>query len=216
MESRTALLAGASGLVGGQVLTRLLADPRYDRVIVLTRRPLEPTRPELDVRVVDFTALTSADVPAVDDVYCTLGTTMKKAGSRQAFREVDHDMTVAVARLARQAGARRIALCSAIGAAPTARQFYLRVKGATEHDVISLGYDSTQIFRPSLLLGARAESRPAERLGIKLAPVVAPLLTGRLRRYRPVTAERLAAAMIRSLAAPAPGTTVHTFDDFLP
>lgn len=214
MESRTALLAGASGLVGGQVLTRLLADPLYSRVIVLARRPLEPERPKLDVHVVDFTTLTPSDVPAVDDVYCTLGTTMKKAGSRQAFRQVDHDAVVTVAHLARQAGARRIALCSAMGASRTARQFYLRVKGETEHDVISLGYDSTQIFRPSLLLGVRTESRPAERLGIKLAPAVTPLLIGRLRQYRPVTAERLAAAMIRSLATPAPGTTVHTFDDF--
>ncbi|WFB06416.1 NAD(P)H-binding protein [Streptomyces sp. LX-29] len=215
MNARTALLAGATGLVGGQVLSRLLADPLYERVTVLSRRPLEVSHAKLDVRIVDFAALAEDDVPAVEDVYITLGTTMKAAGSRQAFRAVDHHHVVTVARLARLAGARRIALCSAIGASPTARAFYLRVKGEAERDVVGLEYASTHIFRPSLLLGARAESRPAERLGVVLAPVFAPLLAGPLRPYRPVRVERLAAAMTRTLATAGPGTRVHTYGDFV-
>ncbi|MFI5617783.1 NAD(P)H-binding protein [Streptomyces sp. NPDC051567] len=212
MTTRTALLAGATGLVGTHLLTRLLADPRYTRVTVLARRSPALTHDKLDVRLVDFSALDQESLPGTDDVYCTLGTTIKNAGSREAFRTVDQHYTVAVARRARQAGASRIALCSSIGAGPDARQFYLRVKGDTEREVTALGYPSTQIFRPSLLLGNRAEHRPGERAMTALAPLLIPVLAGPLRPYRPVTADRLATAMITSLATATPGTHVHTYD----
>ncbi|MEW2531068.1 NAD(P)H-binding protein [Streptomyces sp. NPDC047071] len=210
MSTRTAVLAGATGLVGSHLLTRLLADPRYTRVTVLTRRPLTLTHAQLDIRHVDFAHLDDAGVPASDDFYCTLGTTIKKAGSQDAFRTVDQHYTVAVARSAHRAGARRVALCSAVGADPAARTFYLRVKGDTEREIASLGYEQAEIFRPSLLLGPRAEKRPGERAMTALAPLVTPLLVGPLRPYRPVTADRLAAAMVASLATAAPGTRVHT------
>ncbi|MGK5630542.1 NAD(P)H-binding protein [Streptomyces sp. URMC 123] len=215
MSTRTALLAGATGLVGSHLLTRLLADPRYGRVTALVRRPPAVTHPDLDVRVTDFADLGADDVPAVDDVYCALGTTRKAAGSREAFRAVDQHLTVAVARHARRAGARRIALCSAIGARPGARAFYLRVKGDTEREVIGLGYDSTEVFRPSLLLGDRSEHRPAERASTAAAPLFTPLLVGPLRPCRPVSADRLAAAMITGLTAAAPGRHLHTYDDIM-
>ncbi|MER5811031.1 NAD(P)H-binding protein [Streptomyces sp. NPDC002033] len=213
MATRTALLAGATGLVGTRLLDRLLADPRYGRVTVLARRPPSRTDGKLDLRLVDFDALDGSSVPPVDDVYCTLGTTIKKAGSQEAFRRIDQHYTVTVAALARTAGAHRIALCSSTGADPTARAFYLRVKGDTEREVGALGYESTEIFRPSLLLGERADRRPAEGAVIALAPLLTPLLAGPLRPYRPITADRLAAAMIESLAGAAPGTHVHVYDD---
>ncbi|WP_037825147.1 NAD(P)H-binding protein [Streptomyces sp. NRRL B-1347] len=212
MNTRTALLAGATGLVGGHLLDRLLADPRYTRVTALTRRPLARAHDKLDVRVVDFTALAQHDVPTVDDVYCTLGTTIKKAGSQESFRAVDQHHTLAVARHALAAGASGIALCSSIGADPDARTFYLRVKGDTEREVIALGYRRTQIFRPSLLLGDRAERRPGERAMTTLAPVLAPVLVGPLRPYRPITADRLAAAMLTSLTTAEPGSDVYAYD----
>ncbi|MFF2852082.1 NAD(P)H-binding protein [Streptomyces sp. NPDC058001] len=212
MTTRTALLAGATGLVGGHLLAQLLADPRYTRVTVLARRPLAQAHDELDVRLVDFAALDEDSVPTADDVYCTLGTTIKKAGSQEAFRAVDQHYTVAVARHALRAGAHRIALCSSIGAKSDARQFYLRVKGDTEREVTALGYESTQIFRPSLLLGNRDERRPGERAMTALAPLLAPVLAGPLRPYRPVTADRLATAMITSLTTATPGAHIHTYD----
>ncbi|MEU7136788.1 NAD(P)H-binding protein [Streptomyces sp. NPDC046261] len=212
MSTRSALLAGATGLVGHHLLTQLLGDPRYTHVTVLARRPLALTHDKLDVRTVDFAALGADDVPAVDDVYCTLGTTIKKAGSQEAFRAVDQHYTVAVARHARQAGARGIALCSSIGADPRARQFYLRVKGDTERDITDLGFESTHIFRPSLLLGHRTENRPGERVMTALAPLTTPILAGPLRRYRPIAADRLATAMVRSLADATSGTQVYVHD----
>ncbi|OKH90569.1 NAD(P)H-binding protein [Streptomyces uncialis] len=215
MPTRTALLAGASGLVGGHLLARLLADPRYDRVTALVRRPLDREHPRLDVRIVDFATLTADEVPAVDDVYCALGTTIRKAGSQTAFRAVDHDATLAVADRAHGAGARRIALCSSVGADPASRNFYLRVKGDVERDIIALGYDSTLLFRPSLLLGERTEQRTAERLAARLGPVFGPLCAGPLRPYRPVAAGRLAAAMVNALATAEPGTRALTYEDIV-
>lgn len=213
---RTALLVGATGLVGGQLLARLLSDPCHERVVALVRRPLDLDHPRLEVRVVDFAALGPKDVPAgVDDVYCALGTTIKQAGSQDAFRTVDQHYTVAVARLAREAGARRIALVSSVGADPASRAFYLRVKGDTEEEVRALGYEQTELFRPSFLQGERPATRPAERAGMALFGVLAPCLAGPARRYRPVPAGRLAAAMIAALAGDREGTRVRTYDDVL-
>ncbi|MFD0385523.1 hypothetical protein ACFQ2B_34140 [Streptomyces stramineus] len=159
----------------------------------------------------DFAELSGDSVGEADDVYCALGTTIKKAGSQDRFRAVDQHYTVAVARRAQEGGARRLALCSSIGADPGARSFYLRVKGDTEREVSALGYEQTEVFRPSLLLGHRTENRPGERLMTALAPVVTPLCAGPLRPYRPVSADRLAAAMIASLVTGTPGTRVHTW-----
>jgi uncharacterized protein YbjT (DUF2867 family) len=216
MTSRTALLVGATGLVGGHCLDLLLADPRYARVVVLARRAPDREDDTLDVRVVDFDTLGTPDgvsLPPVDDVYCALGTTIAAAGSREAFYRVDHDYPVTVARLAHAAGARRLALVSSIGARPTAGNYYLRVKGETERDVASVGYGCLEILRPGLLLGQRPRRRPKEAVASVVTRAAAPLLAGRLRAYRPVDARQVAAAMIAALARAEPGTHVRTFDD---
>jgi uncharacterized protein YbjT (DUF2867 family) len=195
--SRRALLAGASGLVGSGCLQRLLANGQYTQVVALVRRPLPLAHEKLTQAVVDFDRLESTS-PAgpIDDVYCCLGTTIRKAGSQAAFRRVDFDYPVALARAARTRGASRFLLVSALGADPSSRVFYNRVKGEVEEAVRSAGIEQTWFFRPSLLLGERAESRPAERAGIAFARLVSPLLRGPLFRYRAVEADAVAAAMI--------------------
>lgn len=211
MASRTALLVGATGLVGGHCLDDLLADPGYRKITVLARRPVARTDERLQVRLVDFERLTQ--VPAVDDVYCCLGTTIRAAGSREVYYRVDHDYPVTVARLARAAGASRMALVSSIGASPTAANYYLRMKGDTERDVAEIGYDCLEVFRPSMLLGRRAQRRVREQAAMGVARASSPLLVGRLRAYRPVEAARVAAAMLAALRHGEPGTHVRTFDD---
>ncbi|GAA5180942.1 oxidoreductase [Niveibacterium umoris] len=196
--TRTAVIAGSTGLVGRHLLDALLACNDYARVIALVRRASGLSHPKLEERVVDFARLdeTALALP-IDDVYCCLGTTIRVAGSQAAFRIVDHDYPVALARLAVARGAKRFLLISALGAHPAASVFYNRVKGETEHDIAKLGLAELWCFRPSLLDGERAESRPGERLGLALGRFVSPLMWGSLRRYRPIRAETVARAMLR-------------------
>ena len=208
--SRTAVLAGATGLVGSHILQRLLADSAWTRVVTIGRRLIPQRHDKLEQRIVDFDSLT--DLPHVDDVFCCLGTTIKKAASQEAFRRVDHDYGIALAQAGLRAGATQFLLVSAIGADPAARVFYSRVKGETEADVRKLRYPATQIFRPSLLLGERAEFRLGERIAMMAAPLLSSLLFGRLRRYRPMHADVVARAMTRiALEAPR-GPNVFAYD----
>lgn len=188
-EPRSALIAGATGLVGGFLLDRLLQEDLYREVKALVRRPLERQDRKLSTAVVDFDQLAdSTDAPRVDDVFCCLGTTIKKAGSKAAFRKVDQDYVAALAHLTRAAGARRFLLVSSIGADPAAGNFYLSVKGAAEEAVRACGFPELHVFRPAQLLGPRQEDRPGERLAIVAARLVTPFLLGGWRRFRPVQA----------------------------
>ena len=190
---------------------RLLADERYGQVEVVARQPLaaEVSRhPRLAVRIGDVAALAGYAPPA-DDVYIALGTTIKVAGSEAAFRAVDFDLVIAVARAAREAGASRLGLVSALGADPASRVFYNRVKGAAEAAVSALGYASVVIARPSLLSGDRAALGQPTRSG----EVWAKRLTAPLRRLvpaalRPIDASAVAAALLAAVASAAPGVHV--------
>jgi uncharacterized protein YbjT (DUF2867 family) len=202
METRNALVAGASGLVGGLLLDALLESPLYREVCSLGRRPLPKQHPQLTQRTVDFARLEGEALPPADDAFCCLGTTIKKAGSQEAFRAVDHDAVLAFAKAARKAGARRFLLVTALGANPRSRVFYNRVKGETEEDLKALGFESLIILRPSLLLGERAESRPGERVAVVVTQVLGPLL--RPFSGRPIEARTVARAML-ALARDATG-----------
>ena len=211
--SRSALVAGATGLVGSHVLELLLADPQWSQVVTVGRRKTSNQHAKLEQRVLDLSELESVrDLPHIDDVFCCLGTTIKQAGSQPAFRLVDHDFVVGLARAGLRAGATQFLLVSAIGADPESRVFYSRVKGETEAAIRKLSYRGIQIFRPSLLLGVRSEFRLGERIALLGAPVLPALLFGRLRRYRPIQAATVARAMI-SIAREAPrGPNVFEYD----
>jgi len=195
MVAKHALLAGASGLVGERCLARLLDHPAYDRVMVLSRRPLARSHAKLRVELVDFEGLESLS-ERCDDIFCCLGTTIKKAGSQDAFRQVDNGYALALARLGKAAGARQFLLVSALGADAQSSVFYSRVKGETERDIAATGLSKVTFMRPSILLGERHEQRPGERAGIFVGKLIAPLLLGPLRKYRPIHADDVAAAML--------------------
>lgn len=195
---RTALLVGATGLVGREVLELLLGDDAWPHVTVVARRASGRSDPKLAERIVDFERLDDAeDAFAADDVFCCLGTTIRQAGSQEAFRRIDHDYVLNAARLARRTGAHRFLLVTALGADPGSRIFYNRVKGEAERDVTALGFDGVALLRPSLLLGDRPDRRIAEDIGQKMAPILSPLLLGPLRKYRALPGASVARAMVR-------------------
>jgi uncharacterized protein YbjT (DUF2867 family) len=212
-SSRTALVAGGSGLVGGHLLRQLLEDPNYDRVTSLVRRQLTLTHKKLVQRVVDFDRLAEVgDFPRVHDVFCCLGTTIRQAGSQDAFRKVDLTYVLELGRMAVRHRASQFLLVTALGADPRSRVFYNRVKGEVEDAVRRLQFDGIHIFRPSLLLGARTQSRPAERVAVVLTPLVGWILMGSLARYRPIKAAVVARAMVRIAREAARGTHVYESD----
>jgi len=200
--SRSALLAGSSGLIGRALLPLLLASPRYAQVHALLRRPVPELRADrkLQLQVVDFQAL--PDLPQVDDVFIALGTTIKVAGSRSAFRQVDFDAVLNTARAARTAGATRLAVVSALGADARSRVFYNRVKGEMQDAVAALGFGSVVIVQPSFLLGDRSALGQPVRAG----EVWAGRLMGWLpKSVRPIAAAQVADGMLRALVSPPPG-----------
>mgnify|MGYP006393809719 CR=1 FL=1 len=200
------MLLGASGLTGQTVLPSLMAQPGVTEVIALLRHRLKDVddvdhNRRLQQVIVDFEQLASESGHfAVDGVACCLGTTRKQAGSKAGFRRVDFDYVVQAAQLAKAAGARCFSVISAQGADPGSPIFYSRVKGEMEEALISLNFDHLAIFRPGLLIGNREESRPAEALFGRLAPVLDRALIGPLRRYQSTDAEQLGAAIAAELA----------------
>ncbi|HLZ44422.1 MAG TPA: NAD(P)H-binding protein [Gemmatimonadales bacterium] len=211
--SRTALLAGATGLVGSHALQLLLADDTWARVITVGRRPVAQSHAKLEQRILDLGAIEAvSDLPHADDVFCCLGTTIKQAGSQPAFRRVDHDFVVALARAGVRGGATQLLLVSAVGADSESRIFYSRVKGEAEMAVRKLPYRAVQIFRPSILLGKRAEFRLGERVAVFVAPVMPLFLPGGLRRYRPVAAATVARAMVNIAREMPRGMNVYEYD----
>lgn len=209
MSGLTAVLAGATGLVGGECLKRLLAARRYSRVVVVSRRPLESgsRHRKLETVITDFDRLDEVAAKlAGDHVFCALGTTIRKAGSQARFRVVDHDYPLRLARITRDQGAKHFSLVSALGASRSSPFFYSRVKGGLEDDLRRMGWPSLAMFRPSVIAGDRGESRPLERLGeqlLRLAPAT----------WRPVEARDIAAAMVATaLGEPAGVTIVESRD----
>jgi uncharacterized protein YbjT (DUF2867 family) len=191
-------------MVGGHLLRLLLDDPGYASVAVLTRRTLGRTEPKLVEIVADFERPDSYRAHAgVDDVFCCLGTTIKKAGSQEAFRKVDHAYPVAVAETAAAAGAKQYLIVTAVGADPKSGVFYNRVKGEVEQALRALPFPGgVKIFHPSILLGDRGESRPAERIGAALMSLTAPLFVGGLSSYRAIDGSAVARAMWRAAREP--------------
>lgn len=199
------LLAGATGLVGGQVLAQALADERITAIVAPVRREL-PAHPKLSAPVVDFEALPEeAGWWAADAAISALGSTIAQAGSQEAFRRIDHGYQLAFARLARRYGAPTFVLNSAASANASSRIFYSRVKGELERDIEALGFTSLTIARPGLIGGERVEKRLGERVATVVLTALAPILPRSL-RINP--AEKIAAAMLEAAMAARPGRHV--------
>ncbi|APO96183.1 NAD-dependent epimerase/dehydratase family protein [Xanthomonas vesicatoria] len=196
------LLAGATGLVGKQVLQQLLTDARCTGVVALTRRPLTQIHPKLRNQVIDFERLEHWTAPRMEAAICALGSTMKQAGSREAFYRIDHDYPLALARAVCAQGTSVFVLNSAAGADAQARIFYSRVKGELERDLRTIGFPSLTLVRPGLIGGEREERRTGEHLGRLVLGALGPVLP---RRFRINPAERIAAAMVGAALAPARG-----------
>jgi uncharacterized protein YbjT (DUF2867 family) len=206
--ARVATIAGAGGLVGRELLQLLLASPEYELVHSLLRRAgAGSASPKLRELVVSFDDLPA--LPACDDVFIALGTTIKVAGSEAAFRRVDYDYVVAVAAAGRKAGATRLGIVSALGADAQSRVFYNRVKGEMEQAVSRLGYESVVLAQPSLLMGDREAlgqpTRAGEVWARRLLGPVAGLIPA---SFRPVSARNVAASLVAAMLRSAPGTTV--------
>ncbi|MDH0893354.1 MULTISPECIES: oxidoreductase [unclassified Pseudomonas] len=199
------LLAGATGLTGEHLLDRLLSEPTISRVLAPSRAPLAE-HPHLDNPVGALAELLPSLQGPIDSAFCCLGTTIKQAGSQEAFRSVDHDLVLAFARRARELGARHFLVISAMGANPGSSVFYNRVKGETEAALKAMDWPQLTIARPSLLLGPRREFRLGERLA-------APLLRWIPGKYRGIEAAVLARALWRLALEEGEGVRVVESDE---
>ena len=212
VEQKVILLAGASGFVGNLALTELLDSADISRVFAITRRPLGREHPRLANRIVQFDQIESQlKGLTCHAALCSLGTTIRQAGSERAFRQVDFDAVLAFARTAKAAQAQRFVVVSSVAADPGSKNFYLRTKGEMEEALLGLGFASLDILQPSLLLGWRAEIRPLELLGSVFMPLVNPFLTGKREPLRAIPARTVASAMVGSIRSGRRGVYRYTY-----
>lgn len=217
MSLRHALVLGATGLVGSRCVAHLVESPAYGRVSCLVRRPGLPANDKLSELVVDFSTLTAKEIEPADDLFIAIGTTMKKARSRETFRRIDLELPLRVAELAVAKGTKRIALVSSIGANARSPQFYLRTKGELEEALAKLPASVLHVMRPSLLLGERTESRPGEAIASVVGRATAALLVGPTRKWRPIDADIVGRAMVAAMLTlgTEPHVQVHAYDELL-
>jgi uncharacterized protein YbjT (DUF2867 family) len=210
---KTAILAGATGLVGSSCLRRLASDSQYSQVVALVRRPSNnPDRKHIE-RVVGFDNLSVDDIAPGANVFCALGTTIRKAGSKQAFREVDFGHVVNLARRTADLGARQFVVVSSAGAGAATSNFYLQTKTGMEQAISAMPFQAAHIFRPSFLMGQRQESRPGERAGIVVAKALAFALIAGWRKYRAIEADVVAAAMVNAARKGKAGVHIYHYDE---
>lgn len=192
-----AVVAGATGLIGGFLITELENDAAFDAVVALTRRPKQNSA-KINWKVVDFDSKSELEnaTEGADVVFCCLGTTMKQAGSKEAFYKVDFQYVVDLAKAAHKNNVRQFSVISATGADSESKIFYNQVKGEMETAIRKLGFAELIIFHPSLLLGPRKDSRFGERVGIVLGKLFSPLLFGSLKKYHPIHVSKIAKAMV--------------------
>ncbi|QLG37154.1 oxidoreductase [Paenibacillus sp. E222] len=213
-HERQALVIGATGLVGGLLVRSLLQNPAYGRIRVLVRRRLELEHPKLEQHIVDWEQLEEQKdlFRDVDDLYCCLGTTIKKAGSQENFRQVDFHYPVRAAKLAKEQGVSQMLVISSMGADAGSRVFYSRTKGEMEDALSAIGLRSLHIFRPSLILGDRKEKRLGEQLAAHAMTFLDRWMKGRVDKYRAIQAATIARAMINIALVQTNGNHVYSND----
>ena len=210
MVGKSALIVGASGLIGSELLNCLLNSQEYSKVIALVRKPLGIQQAKLEEHVIKFEELARhRNCFKVEDVFCCLGTTIKKAGSQEAFKRVDVDYPLEMARLANDMQVEKFLIISSMGANPNSAVFYSRMKGLLEQKLTEIGFKSLHIFRPSLLLGDRKEFRMGEALSSVLTKGLSFIFKGPLKNYKPITSRAVAEGMYR--AAQNKTTGIHTY-----
>lgn len=213
---RRALIAGATGLVGHELLELLLDSSEYGEVAMLVRNPVSMTHPKLSVHQIDFDCLAEyEELFKADDVFCCLGTTIKKAGSQEAFKKVDFVYPYEMAKASKKQNVKQFLIISAMGADHKSKVFYSRVKGEVEKALRELDLEGLHIFRPSLLLGAREEFRFGEKMAETLSPVISPLFFGPFRKYRPIEGKAVAVSMYRTALEKKKGTYMYERDQMI-
>ena len=209
--TENALVIGSTGLVGNLLVNELIA--KNISTIAVTRRPIKNNSYSNSLLEVDFnSAIDNKKIPPCDHIYICLGSTIKKAGSQQAFRKVDFEYSLEFAKIARNMGANKISLVSSVGANCNSKNFYLRVKGELEEAINNLDYDQINIYRPSLLIGTRDETRFLEKMGQNLSFLINLLLWGFLKKYRSINASRLATCIAN--AKDKIGTNYYYYEDY--
>lgn len=195
---KKAILAGSTGLVGSELLRLLMDFEEYSEIHLLLRRPLHSKHDKIKEHLINFDELENLSFEyKIDDFYCALGTTMKKAGSKQNFRKVDCDYIVNLGKVAKKLNVEKFLLVSAVGADPKSAIFYSRVKGETEDALKDLNLNGLHIFRPSLIYGERNETRYTEKIGFYALNVLSPIMIGPFKKYRAVSGMQIAKAMLQ-------------------
>ena len=213
LSSRTAIVLGASGLVGGFCLRSLVDDPDYTRVLTFGRRELPSlTRAKVAQRVAELSSLTADDFRGAQEVFCAIGTTIRKAGSQSAFRKVDLELPLLMAEQALKAGVEEFVVVSSVGADAASKNFYLRTKGELEQALAGLPFSAVHILRPSLLIGKRPEFRLGEAIATTIAPVLDMVAIAGLRKYHSVRAETVGRAMVGAAKQSKTGTCLYEYD----
>jgi uncharacterized protein YbjT (DUF2867 family) len=208
---KTAIVIGATGLIGKQLTGLLFESPHYSQVIALVRKPLNWKHAKLKEVLFDFDAPDAAIIQG-DDVFCCLGTTARAAGSEQAQYKVDYQYPLEIGKIAAQNGAKRFILVSSLGADAKSSNFYLRTKGVLEQDLAALPFEQMIAVRPSILLGSRDEFRLGEKIGIGLVTLFDSFMVGSLKKYRGINARQVARAMIALAQLPGNGYSVVESD----
>lgn len=211
MAGKTALIAGATGLVGTELLQILLNGEEYEKVIAIVRRPLDNKHPKLEEKIVNFDRLGEEDPElfAVDDVFCCLGTTIKKAKTKEAMWKIDVEYPLEIARLASSMGAKKYLLISSMNADHNSPIFYSKMKGKLEEEIKRVPFESLAILRPSLLLGDRQEFRLGERIAAAVYTKVPFLFSGPLKKYKAIEGKTVASAMYKAAQLNKPGAATY-------
>jgi len=216
MHRKTAVVLGATGLIGQHLVQELLENEYFNRVRLLVRKPLTINHPKIDIQVVNFNDEKdiAARIDIGDVIFCCIGTTRKKVkGNKTEYRKVDYDIPIITARLGVQHGFSQFLLVSAIGANPVAANFYLQLKGCIEEDITALPFESIHIFRPSLLLGNRQEFRLGERIAQVVVKATSFLLIGAWRKYKPIQAADVAKSMVAAANREIAGVHMYEYDE---